>query len=32
MAIFEGKPMPQQDEPLKLYDQKRSFLQRIFGK
>jgi len=32
LAVFEGRPMPRQDEPLKLFDQKPSFFQRIFGK
>jgi protein-tyrosine phosphatase len=32
LAVFEGRPMPQQEEPLKLFDQKPSFLQSIFGR
>jgi protein-tyrosine phosphatase len=32
LAVFEGHPLPPQDEPLKLFDQKPSFFQRLFGK
>lgn len=32
LAVFEGRPLSQQDEPLNLFDQKPSFFQRIFGK
>jgi protein-tyrosine phosphatase len=32
LAVFEGRPLPPQDEMLKLFDQKPSFFQRIFGR
>ena len=32
LAVFEGRALPPQDEPLKLFEQKTSFFQRIFGK
>jgi protein-tyrosine phosphatase len=31
LAVFEGRQLPPQEEPLKLFDQKLSFFQRIFG-
>jgi protein-tyrosine phosphatase len=32
LAVFEGRPLPPQDEMLNLFDQKPSFFQRIFGR
>jgi protein-tyrosine phosphatase len=32
LAVFEGRPLPPQDEPLHLFDQKPSFFQKIFGR
>jgi protein-tyrosine phosphatase len=32
LAVFEGRDMPPQEEPLKVFDNKTSFLQRLFGR
>jgi protein-tyrosine phosphatase len=32
LAVFEGRPLPPQDEPLHLYDVKKSFFGRLFGR
>lgn len=32
LAVFEGRDLPPQDEPLKLYDQKKSFFDRLLGR
>jgi protein-tyrosine phosphatase len=32
LAVFEGRALPHQDEPLKLFEEKKSFFQRIFGR
>jgi protein-tyrosine phosphatase len=32
LAVFEGRDLPAQDEPLKLHETKSSFFQRLFRK